>query len=148
MEQFIADLQTEMRDALSAFDSGLKKNPYVRLSSKSGGWITLTPLDAQPDPPNLTALKAELNTLWPMTSLLDWVKETDLRLGFTNALKSPTSYETMDRSVLQPRLLLCLHGLGANAGLQRMVGLDSGTTARDCPCCRRYAACPQSGDLG
>jgi len=101
VEQFIANLQVEMRDALSVFDAGLKKNPYVRLSSKSGGWITLTPLDAQPDPPNLTALKAEINTTWPMTSLLDMVKETDLRLGFTDVLKSPTAYEAMDRSVLQ-----------------------------------------------
>ncbi|MDC9616135.1 Tn3 family transposase [Xenorhabdus khoisanae] len=58
-----------------------------------------------------------------MTSLLDMVKETDLRLNFTDALKSPTAYESMDRSVLQPRLLLCLHGLGTNAGLQRMAGL-------------------------
>ena len=137
-EPFIAGLQAEMREALKAFSKGLKKNPYVRLSSKKGkGWITLTPLDAQPDPPNLTALKAELNTLWPMTSLLDMVKEADLSLGFTDVLKSPTSYETMDRSVLQPRLLLCLHGLGTNAGLQRMAGLDSGTTARDLAYVRR-----------
>ena len=78
-----------MREALSTFDAGLKKNPYVRIGPKGGGWITLTPLDAQPEPPNLTALKAELNTIWPMTSLLDMVKETDLRLGFTGALKSP-----------------------------------------------------------
>ncbi|HMW19026.1 MAG TPA: hypothetical protein PJ981_14605, partial [Accumulibacter sp.] len=70
-----------MRDAFSTFDAGLKKNSYIRLSNKNGGWITLTPLDAQPDPPNLTALKAELNKIWPMTSLLDMVKETDLRLG-------------------------------------------------------------------
>ena len=137
VERFIADLQAEMRAALSTFDAGLKKNPSVRLSSKGGGWITLTPLDAQPDPPNLTALKAELNVLWPMTSLLDMVKEADLRLSFTDALKSPTSYESMDRSVLQPRLLLCLHGLGTNAGLQRMAGLDSGTTARDLAYVRR-----------
>jgi TnpA family transposase len=52
-------------------------------------------------------------------------------------LKSPTSYETMDRTVLQPRLLLCLHGIGTNAGLQRMAGLDSGTTARDLAYVRR-----------
>ncbi|MBP8163304.1 MAG: Tn3 family transposase [Propionivibrio sp.] len=136
-ERFIADLQTEMRDALSTFDAELKKNPSVRIGPKGGGWITLTPLDAQHDPPNLTALKAELNVIWPMTSLLDMVKETDLRLGFTDALKSPTSYETMERSVLQPRLLLCLHGLGTNAGLQRMAGLDSGTTARDLAYVRR-----------
>jgi hypothetical protein len=72
-----------------------------------------------------------------MTSLLDMIKETDLRLSFTDVLKSPTSYETMDRTVLQPRLLLCLHGIGTNAGLQRMAGLDSGTTARDLAYVRR-----------
>jgi len=129
--RFVADLQAEMREALSTFDAGLKKNQYVRIGSKGGGWITLTPLDAQPAPPNLTALKAELNAIWPMTSLLDMVKETDLRLNFTDALKSPTAYETLGRDVLQPRLLLCLHGLGTNAGLQRMAGLQSGTTAKD-----------------
>lgn len=136
-EQFIAKLQAEMREALSIFDNSLKKNPFVRISSKNNSWITLTPLDAQPEPPNLAALKTELNALWPMTSLLDMVKETDLRLCFTDKLRSPTSYETMDRTVLQPRLLLCLHGLGTNAGLQRMAGLDSGTTARDLAYVRR-----------
>ena len=136
-DSFIADLQDEMREALNTFDAGLEKNRYVRVSSKGGGWITQTPLDAQPDPPNLTALKAELNAIWPMTSLLDMIKETDLRLSFTDVLKSPTSYETMDRTVLQPRLLLCLHGIGTNAGLQRMAGLDSGTTARDLAYVRR-----------
>ena len=130
-DRFITDLQAEMREALSTFDAGLQKNPSVRIGPKGGGWITLTPLDAQPAPPNLTALKAELNAIWPMTSLLAMVKETDLRLGFTAALQSPTSYETMERAVLQPRLLLCMHGLGTKAGLQRMAGLDSGTTARD-----------------
>jgi TnpA family transposase len=72
-----------------------------------------------------------------MTSLLDMVKETDLRLGFTNVLKSPTAYEALERSVLQPRLLLCLHGIGTNAGLQRMASLDSGTTAKDLAYVRR-----------
>ncbi|MCB1560389.1 MAG: Tn3 family transposase [Xanthomonadales bacterium] len=136
-DRFVADLQTEMRDALQVFDAGLDSNPYVRLSAKGGSWITLTPLDAQPDPPNLTALKAELNRIWPMTSLLDMVKETDLRLSFTDVLKSPTAYEALERSVLQPRLLLCLHGLGTNAGLQRMASLDSGTTAKDLAYVRR-----------
>ena len=136
-ERFITELQTEMHEALNTFDTGLKKNRQVRLSSKGGGWITLTPLDAQPDPPNLTALKAELNAIWPMTSLLDMVKETDLRLGFTDVLKSPTAYESLERSVLQPRLLLCLHGIGTNAGLQRMASLDSGTSAKDLAYVRR-----------
>jgi len=109
----------------------------VCIGPKGGGWITLTPLDKQPDPPNLKAFKAELNATWPMTSLLDMVKETDLRLGFTDVLKSPTAYETLERSVLQPRLLLCLHGIGTNAGLQRMASLESGVTAKDLAYVRR-----------
>src|SRR3954452_9880631 len=72
-----------------------------------------------------------------MTSLLDMVKEADLRLHFTEALKSPTAYETLDRSVLRPRLLLRLHGIGTNAGLQRMAGLESGVTSKDLVYVRR-----------
>ncbi len=130
-DHFITNLQEEMHNALSTLDAGLRKNPAVRLSTKGGGWISLSPLEPLPSPPNLTALKTELQRLWPMTSLLDIVKETDLRLGFTEALKSPTAYETLDRAVLRPRLLLCLHGLGTNAGLGRMTNLESGTTAKE-----------------
>ncbi len=138
-DRFINQVQDEMREALGALNGGLKKNPDVRIGPKGGGWITLTPLDAQPDPPTLKAFKAELNTTWPMTGLLDMVKETDLRLRFTDVLKSPTAYETLERSVLQPRLLLCLHGLGTNAGLQRMASLESGVTAKDLAYVRRRA---------
>jgi hypothetical protein len=53
-------------------------------------------------------LKAALGTQWPMTSLLDMLKETDFRVGFTDTFKSPTAWETMERAALQPRLLLCL----------------------------------------
>ena len=60
-DRFIADLQTEMRDALQTLDAGLPSNPQVRIGQKNGSsWITLTPFDAQPEPPNLTALKAEI----------------------------------------------------------------------------------------
>ena len=166
-DRFIADLQAEMRDALQTLDAGLPSNPHVRISRKHGSsWITLTPFDAQPEPPNLTALKAEITATWPMTSLLDMVKEADLRLGFTDTLKSPTAYESLDRTILQPRLLFCLHGLGTNTGLQRMAGLRSGVTYKDLAYVRRryigvdalrraiaivtngHAACPQPGDLG
>ena len=78
-DRFIAQLREEVRDALHVLDSGLEKDNQVRIGAKGGGWITLTPLDAQPDPPTLTAFKAYLNATWPMTSLLDMVKETDLR---------------------------------------------------------------------
>jgi TnpA family transposase len=136
-DRFIADLQAEMRQTLQTLDAGLPANAQVRIGVKREGWITVTPLDAQPDPPNLTALKTEITATWPMTSLLDMVKEADLRLHFTEALKSPTTYETLDRAVLQPRLLLCLHGIGTNAGLQRMAGRESGVTYKDLAYVRR-----------
>ncbi len=102
-DHFIATLQAEMREALQAFDAGLPGNRLVRISDQRGGRITVTPFDPLPEPPNLTALKAEIAATWPMTSLLDIVKETDLRLNFTAALKSLTAYETLDRAT-------CNHG--------------------------------------
>ena len=138
-DRFIADLQAEMREALRILDAGMPRNPGVKISRKRNkdAWITVTPFDPQPDPPNLTAIKAETLATWPMTSLLDMLKEADLRLNFTDILKSPTAYETFDRSVLRPRLLLCLNGLGTNAGFQRMAGLQSGATAKDLAYVRR-----------
>ena len=138
-DRFIADLQAEMREALRILDAGMPRNPGVKISRKRNkeAWITVTPFDPQPDPPNLTAIKAETLATWPMTSLLDMLKEADLRLNFTDVLKSATAYETFDRTVLRPRLLLCLNGLGTNAGFQRMAGLQSGATAKDLAYVRR-----------
>ena len=131
VDEFIRNQKNEMHLALLKFDSGLPKNQKVKILNKSGGWISVTPFDPQPEPENLVALKAEITATWPMTSLLDVIKETDLRLNFTEAFKSLTSYTAMERAILQPRLLLCLHGLGTNTGLTRMVGPESGITYKD-----------------
>jgi TnpA family transposase len=136
-DRFVVTLQEEMRAALGTLDAGLPDNRLVRITDKRGGSLTVTPFEPQPEPPNLSALKAAVTATWPMTSLLDMIKETDLRLGFTEALKSPTTYEVLDRPALQQRLLLCLHGLGTNTGLQRMAGLQSGLTVKDLAYIRR-----------
>ncbi len=134
---FIEGLQQEMRGALAQFDQGLPRNPDVRITSKRGGWISLTPLLPRPSPANIEALKAEVADTWPLTSLLDIVKEADLRLGFTDRLRSSTAYEALDRAVLRPRLLLCLNGLGTNAGLKRMNAVQHGATYKDLLYARR-----------
>ena len=143
-DHFIEGIKKEMRTELATLDAGLPRNGEIRLGQRGGrSWISVTPLDAQPDPDNLVRIKAELQSKWSMTSLLDMVKESDLRLGFTEAFKSPTLYEGLDRSVLRPRLLLCLHGLGTNAGLQRMASFGSGVTAKDLTYVRhRYISVP------
>jgi len=55
-----------------------------------------------------------------MTSLLDILKETDLRVGFTNQFKNTGVRSYLNKDVLQRRLLLCLYGLGTNTGLKRI----------------------------
>ena len=138
-DRFVAALQVEMREALQALDSGMPANRLVRISRKrkKDGWITVTPFEPLPEPANLIAIKGEIGATWPMTGLLDMLKEADFRLSLTEAFKSATAYESLDRSVLRPRLLLCLNGLGTNAGFQRMVGFQSGTTAKDLAYVRR-----------
>src|SRR5208337_1520342 len=137
--RYIGDWSSDVSSSDLTLDVGMPANRLVRIGRKRNkdGWITVTPFDPQPEPANLIALKAELVTTWPMTGLLDMLKEADLRLNLTEVLKSTTAYETLDRSVLRPRLLLCMNGLGTNAGFQRMAGLRSGTTAKDLAYVRR-----------
>jgi hypothetical protein len=59
---FIAQLQAEMSAALEQLDRRLPRNPGVRLDPRrQHNPIIVSPLEAQPEPPNLDALKAELS---------------------------------------------------------------------------------------
>lgn len=55
-----------------------------------------------------------------MTSLLDVLKETDLRISFTEKFKTVAVREVLGRDMLQRRLILSLYGLGTNTGLKRI----------------------------
>jgi len=107
-EDCIQQVQQEMRDELAALDRTLPRNTDVEILPKAKGWIQLSPLAPQPEPPNLLALKMAITKRWPMTSLLEVLKETDRRVDFTRFLRSPTAWENLDRATLQYRLLLAL----------------------------------------
>ena len=47
-------------------------------------------------------------------------KEADLRVGFTDAFATAASRAATERDAVRRRLLLCLYGLGTNAGLKRL----------------------------
>ena len=126
IEDFLGGVRREMSEALTLLDRSLPKNPHVKILQKRHGWIALSPLSARPEPVNLLELKSEILKRWPMTSLLDMLKETDLRTDFSKAFKSATGRESLDPTTLQKRLLLCLYGLGTNTGLKRV---SSGTGA-------------------
>jgi TnpA family transposase len=130
-DAFVAQVRRDLAEALAAFDHSLPQNSDVQILPKAGGWIALSKLEAQPEPENLRSLKADLAARWPMTSLLDMLKETALRVGFTDAFRSGTAFERMDRVTLQRRLLLCLYGLGTNTGLKRMSVGEHGATYKD-----------------
>jgi hypothetical protein len=59
------------------------------------------------------------------------LKEGDLRIGFTPLFKSPTPHEILPREILQRRLLLCLFGLGTNAGIKRVASGSQTENYRD-----------------
>jgi hypothetical protein len=119
---FVDNVRSKMEAALVALDATLPTNIKVKLvtTRKGKGRIGLTPLDEQPEPPNIVKLTAALVQHWPMTNLLDILKETELRVHFTEAFRTVGVREVLSADVLQRRLLLCLHGLGTNAGLKRM----------------------------
>jgi len=109
-----------MAAALAALDRAMPTNAGVQILSKDNGWIKVSPLNPLPEPQNLARLKAEISRLWPMTSLLDMLKEADLRVDFTRAFTSVAAREALDPDTLRRRLLLCLYGLGTNTGLKRI----------------------------
>ena len=117
---FIGSVRADLAEALRTLDDEMPHNSGVRLDPRRRHPIIVSPLDPQPEPPGLSAIKAELARRWPMTGLLDVLKETDLRVGFTEAFTTGAAREATDRDEVQRRLLLCLYGLGTNAGLKRL----------------------------
>lgn len=120
VDAFIKTLQGRMSNALVTLDQELPDNEQVKILQRNKGWIAVSPLTAQPDPPNLSDLKQELTRRWSLTSLLEVLKETDLRVNFTDRFRTVASREHLERSTLQRRLLLALYGLGTNTGLKRI----------------------------
>lgn len=129
--EFLNPLRTRMREGLEALNKELPKNRDVSITERGGGWIKLSPLDAQPEPVNLIALKAEINSRWAQTSLLDILNEADHRVDFLKALKSPTKREHLARDERRHRLLLTLFALGTNVSIKTMCNDESSPLYKD-----------------
>jgi TnpA family transposase len=130
-DSFIASLRQKMLQGLEKLNAGIPKNPKVRITEKGGGWISISPLEAQAEPVNLLRVKGEITRHWPMTNLLDILKETDLRIPLADKFKTVAHREILDRDTLQKRLILSLYGLGTNTGLKRISAGDHGESYKD-----------------
>jgi TnpA family transposase len=127
-DTFISKLKQDMREGLAHLNDTLPRNAYVSLRAKGKNRICLSPLQPQPEPEQLRHLKREIGSRWPMTNLLDVLKETELRVGFTDRFKGLGNREIMTRETIQHRMLLCLYGLGTNMGLKPVLSEDERTT--------------------
>jgi len=130
-DTFITGLQHQMQQALQTLDVGMPHNPSVKILQRPQGWIRVAKMERHPDPPNLAGLKAEITRRWPLTGLLDVLKETDLRVGFTQHFTGTGMRSALDDETLQRRLLLCLFGLGSNTGLTRVCATPPGDQYHD-----------------
>jgi len=117
-DEFVKQIQQQMTEALKLFHDGLLTNPYVSIAS--AGRIRVKKLEKQTETANLTYLHNHVRQTWGLVSLLDVLKEVDLRVDFTQHFKSLTGQSRISRPDLQRRLLLCLYGLGTNTGLSRV----------------------------
>lgn len=87
-ESFVTDLKQRLTEALAMLDAGMLSNDGVKLTDRGAKRLLVTPLDPLPEPVNLLELKTEVVRRWPMTNLLDVLKEADLRVDFTSAFKT------------------------------------------------------------
>lgn len=118
---FIEFLKNNTHQALARLNETLPNNEKVKLKQlKKGNRITVTPYDAQPEPPTLHKLHVAIQKKWSTINLIDILKETDLREDFTRHLQSVACREHLPRDILTKRLLLALFGIGSNAGLKRI----------------------------
>lgn len=85
----------------------------------------------QDDPAMLDALKGELARRWPMTSLLDVLKEVDLRIGFTKSFPTAAARQTLSSGEVSRRLLLALYGIGTNIGLKAIAAGPHNVTYKE-----------------
>jgi TnpA family transposase len=131
-EEFVIKLKEKLSYYLSKLNKNLPKNKKVTIiKRKSKAWIKVTPLKAQKEPDNIDKLKQEISERWPGISLLDVLKEVELRLDLTSTFESIASKEVMSKQELQHKILLCIFALATNTGLKRISSTVPGITYED-----------------
>ncbi|ASY61231.1 Mobile element protein (plasmid) [Sinorhizobium sp. CCBAU 05631] len=119
---FTAGIRAELEHELRLLNETIPRNGKVRLLWRGENRISITPFKPLPEPKGLEAIKGEIGQRWPMTGLLDVLKEAALDTGLLDAFETSASRVALSREALDRRLLLCLYGLGTNAGLKRVAG--------------------------
>jgi len=137
---FVADL----RDQLSSLNDEMPNNPYVSVAWTTKPKFLVSKLLPAVEPKGLIKLKAELGQKWPMTSLIDMLKETAYDTQFLKDMETIGSSQRLDARTLNHRLLLCLYALGTNAGLKRIASATNGVSYEQLLHVRRRCISPDN----
>lgn len=100
----------------------IPRNEKVRILWCGKNRISITPFKPVPEPTGMAAIKSEIGQRWPMTDLLDVLKEAALDTGFLDAFETSAFRVALPKDTPDQRLLLCLYDLGTNASLKRVTG--------------------------
>lgn len=126
--EFSQSIREQLEQELLLLNATLPSNDAVRLRWSGENRISITPFAPVPEPKGLLSLKSEVGRRWPMTGLLDTLKETALDTGFLGTFETSASREALPPPVRDQRLLVCLYGLGTNAGLKRVASGVAGAS--------------------
>lgn len=138
-------LKHNMLKSLKEFNSSIVHDSEVRIGIKAKKpHIYLTPYVAQPTPINIELLKDEIACLWPNTSLLDILKEADLRVGLTSELIEIKGKRILDDKLLQQRLLLSLFAIATNTEFNKVCSGIPNISESDLRYVRKRFVTPES----
>jgi hypothetical protein len=70
----------------------------VRILWRGESRISITPFQPLPEPAGLASVKTEIGHRWPMTELLDVLKEAALDTGFLDAFETSASRVALSRT--------------------------------------------------
>ena len=120
-EKFISDLKETLNYWLVKLNQNIPRNKKVRITTRGHKpWIKLSPSKAQKTPPNIDRLRQDILMRWPHISLLDVLKEVELRLDITSVFESLARTERIPKHELQYKIILCLFAFATNTGLKRV----------------------------
>ena len=119
-QAFTRKIKFELERELRLLNAEIPYNDKVRILWRGENRISITPFQPLPEPQNLQSVKAEIGRRWPMTELLDVLKEAALDTGLLEVFETSATRVALSAGDLDRRLILCLYGLGTNAGLKRV----------------------------
>ncbi len=114
-EKQLDKTKRQLVDAIIELNRTIQDNTKVRIGKKGNKpHIFITPSEEQEEPKNIPILKQKVLEKWGYISLLDILKEADLRIGLTTEIIDATDKIVIEREVLQQRLLLCIYAAATN----------------------------------